>query len=77
MEQEALLPGTRAIPRETVEFECHHKVLIRYKALNGNTWQRQILDREEANRVFWGFVENFRSEVARAGSQKEASRGDL
>jgi len=65
IKQEALLPNTRAIPRGTVEFECRRKVLIRYKSLNGNVWQRQILDREEANDIFWGFVENLRSEAAR------------
>ena len=75
--QEALLPGTRAIPRGTVEFECRQKVLIRYKNLAGNVWQRQIEDREEAGRVFWGFVENLRSEAARARAEEEAGHDHL
>ena len=69
MRQEALLPNTRAIPRGTVEFESRQKALIRYKSLNGSTWQRQIIDREEAFRVFRGFVENLRREAAREMAQ--------
>ena len=69
MIQESLLPNTHAIRKGTVEFECRRKVLVRYKSLGGYVWQRQIADRDEAFRVFRGFVEDLRVEAAREAAR--------
>jgi hypothetical protein len=51
--QESLLPGTRALPRGTVEWsEYHGKELIRYRRPDGITWQKSTADKEEAWKTF-------------------------
>ena len=51
------MPDTRALPRATVEWsEYRGKELVRYRRPDGETWQRQTPDREEAWRAFQAWV---------------------
>ena len=67
--REALLPGTDALPRQTVEWKGYFgKHLVRYRTQSGSIFRVQTADREEADARFWSFVERLRQEV-------KASRG--
>jgi hypothetical protein len=68
MIQESLLPGTDAITRGTVEIQPYRdKWLVRYKRLDGHTFQKQC-DLIEAFEIFLRYVEELRS-AARAWAE--------
>jgi hypothetical protein len=63
MKQENLLPGTRALPRGTVEWSSYKgRELIRYRRLDGETWQR-ITGPGEAAKFFQECVKNLAAVV--------------
>ncbi len=65
--QEALLPGTKAIMKGTVEWNSYrHGYLVRYKSCGGSVQQRQFQDREQANAQFWRFCDEMAREVRAA-----------
>ena len=52
--QETLLPGTRALPRVTVEITRYHgKLLVRSRDGEGMTHRKTFTDPAEAMLYFW------------------------
>jgi hypothetical protein len=45
--QEALLPGTDALPRATLEFQVRGKILVRYKSPTGYVTRKQFRNPEQ------------------------------
>lgn len=72
MKQEALLPGTDAIRRGTVEITRRGKRwLVRYKRRDGTVWQRQFADLNQAHRQFLAWADELQ---ASPGNHPEEER---
>jgi hypothetical protein len=68
MPSEALLPGTNAISRGSVESVPYRgKRLVRYRNLAGYVMQRQFRDPDEAHRYFLECVGRLKEELKTAG----------
>lgn len=52
--REALLPGTDALPANTVQFESYdRKILVRYRDAAGSVRRESFEDRASAAAFFW------------------------
>jgi len=64
LKQEALLLGTHALPRGTVEVSHYGRsILVRVRQLTGSTTQRRFGTPQEAMRHFWDSADRLKSEV--------------
>ena len=64
LRQEALLPGTHALPRGTVEVSHYdNSILVRTRQRDGMTTQRKFKTCQEAMVHFWVAAERLEREV--------------
>ncbi len=67
MMQEALLPGTDAIARATLEWTRYRgKQLVRYKDASGSVWRCLTANYAEAEAAFEKWVEEMRRKASTA-----------
>jgi len=64
LKQEALLPGTSALPRGTVEVSHYGRsILVRHRDRAGTTTQRRFGSRDDAMAHFWIAAERLQAEA--------------
>lgn len=64
---EALLPGTDAITKGTVEWS-HYRggYLVRFRPIDGSARQHTTKDKDDCNQQFWKWVAEMRDSVERS-----------